>query len=250
MGAKTSLPLTCLDVQRSYNNSMSSSSNALAAVGDAHGVLHVCRLSRLQAASASALNAAAALPPDVREALMDPVRWARRAMAVEGVPTGAGAIPSASAAAGPGGASVLRLDTQEQLRSCCWLQRQHNAGTAASSGSEGVLVTSGRSGLVKRVFAEVRCWLEGCWCFEARCCYIDVSTCFDSSRRPSCCLHALLTNYARCVYLLALPPSSHNHHSHCHARVDKPAAACEPRAAAWWKQQARYARACVCVCPY
>lgn len=78
-------------------------------------------------------------------------------MAAEGVPTGSGNIPTAPAAASPGTTGVLSLDTQEQLRSCCWLQQRHNGAGPASSSSEGVLVTSGgRSGLTKRVFAEVR----------------------------------------------------------------------------------------------
>lgn len=134
----------------------SSSGCALVALGNAwEGKLHICRLSRLQAASASALNAAAALPADVREALLDPTRWSRQVVAAEGVPTGAGNIPTAAAAHCAGDAAVLTYDTQQQLRSCCWLQQQHN-GSAAASSSEGVLVTSGPSGLVKRVFAEVR----------------------------------------------------------------------------------------------
>lgn len=154
VGAKTS-PISCLEIQNLPDSSSnSSSSGALVALGDAYGKLHVCKLSRLQAASASALNAAAALPADVREALLDPTRWARRAMAAEGVPEGAGNIPTAAAAHCAGGTGVLTFDTQQQLRSCCWLQQQHNGSTAASS-SEGVLVTSGPGGLFKRVIAEV-----------------------------------------------------------------------------------------------
>lgn len=135
-------PISCLDLQQ-LNPS------ALVAVGESHGRLHVCRLSRLQAASASALSAAAALPPDVREALLDPIRWARHALAADGMPPGAGSIPTAAA-----GAGVLSFDTQQQLRSCCWLQQQHNGSTAASS-SEGVLVTSAPGGIMKRVITEV-----------------------------------------------------------------------------------------------
>lgn len=155
VGAKTS-PISCLEVQQ-LPAGCASSGHVLVASGDAYGALHICRLSRLQAESASALNAAAALPADVREPLLNPTRWAGQAMAAQGVPTGAGNIPTAAAAGSGGGdgAGVLSFDTQQQLRSCCWLQQQHN-GSAAASSSEGVLVTSGPGGLAKRLFTEVR----------------------------------------------------------------------------------------------
>jgi hypothetical protein len=79
-------------------------------------------------------------------------------MAAEGVPEGAGDIPTAAAAAAAhcgGSEGIMIWDTTQQLRSCCWLQQQHNGSTAASS-SEGVLITSGPAGLKKWVIAEVR----------------------------------------------------------------------------------------------
>lgn len=149
--------ITCLAVQQQQHPNSSSSSNRLVAAVDSHSTLHICPLSRLHAAAQSALNAAAALPDDERQALLHPDRWTRRAAAAGGVPLGAGAIPTAAATAAAGNSSnrgVLSIAHSEQLRSCCWLQAQHNAAGLASS-SKGVLITSGRSGVSQRVFAQV-----------------------------------------------------------------------------------------------
>jgi hypothetical protein len=78
-------------------------------------------------------------------------------MAAEGVPEGAGNIPTAAAAAHCAGSTgVLTFDTQQQLRSCCWLQQQQHNGSTPGSSSDGVLITSGPGGLCKWVIAEVR----------------------------------------------------------------------------------------------
>jgi hypothetical protein len=151
--------ISCIEVHQ-LPIASNSNGHALVALGEASGKVHICRLSRLQAASATALNAASALPADTREALLDPHRWFQRLISAEGVPTGSGPIPTAAAAADASGAGVLTFDTQHQLRSCCWLQQHNSSTTGGSSSREGVLITSGPAGLVKRELAEVR---DGCW---------------------------------------------------------------------------------------
>lgn len=112
------MPVTCLDIQRAQHGDSS-----LAAVGYACGLLRISRVGSLAAAGATALAAASD----------------------QGVPVGSGTPPAASPAPG----TSWQLDTGEQLRCAVWLR------TSGCDG-EGVLVTSGPGGVVRRHFAEVR----------------------------------------------------------------------------------------------
>lgn len=163
-------PVSCMDVQcmqcpQHAVDPQTSSSSSLVAVGYSNGVLRLMRVHTLAAAATTAVAAAALLPADIRHLYETrPALWESHAARLEGVPVGSGHPPTASPTASPGAGTVWQLDAGEQLRGCCWLRGSGSSSgssdggcATAAAGGEGLLVTSGPSGVVKRHFAEVRC---------------------------------------------------------------------------------------------